>query len=218
MTIGYVTVASRWSEPQKAWELGACRYDSGTHDAADDGGARRACSTRRVSVTRIPLRGRSGQEVWPCPDLPAKCVYELVTDHKEQLTNKVHRCGMHWHGIRIWIVAFGPEEVRQKLGDRQRCSDLLKLSNSIRQERNSVGSDSREENLTAMQKKRTKNPTSKNGISSHPTPPNTAKNPISMGSVTRKSVPITSLRLGFLPPSSHLLREVGTEGRGDMTE
>jgi hypothetical protein len=55
----------------------------------------------------------------------------------------------------------------------------------------------------------------KNGISSHPIPPNTAKNPTSIGSVTKKSVPMTSLRLGLLPP---LLGEAKAEGRVEMAE
>jgi len=161
----------------------------------------------------MPLRGRSGRRVWCCPDLPPDCVYELVTSHKEQLTNEIHRCGMYWHGVRIWVVSFGPEEVRQKIGDGERGSNLPKseLSQSTRDE-------SEEDRLTAMQKNRTKNPISRNGVSNHPTPLNTAKNTISIGSVTMKSVPMTSLRLGFLLRSSHLFGEVEAEGRADMAE
>lgn len=78
--------------------------------------------------------------------------------------------------------------------------------------------DSREKRPTETQKNSKKNPISKNGISSHPMPLNTAKKPISIGSVTRKSVPMTSLRVGFLLPSSHLLEEVKAGGRADIAE
>ena len=75
--------------------------------------------------------------------------------------------------------------------------------------------DSRGKSLTVTQKNRIKNTINKNGISSHPTPPKTAKNPTSMGSVTKKSVPMTNLRLGFLLP---LFGEFKAEGRVDTTE
>ena len=79
----------------------------------------------------------------------------------------------------------------------------------------SAEGDSKGKSLTVTQKNRIKNTISKNGISSHPTPLNTAKNPTSMGSVTKKSVPMTSLRLGFLLLLSEESKE---EGRVDMTE
>ena len=68
--------------------------------------------------------------------------------------------------------------------------------------------------LTVTQKKITKNAMNRNGISSHPTLLNTAKNPISIGSVTKKSVPMTSFKLGFFLPSSHLFED----GRADAME
>jgi hypothetical protein len=74
------------------------------------------------------------------------------------------------------------------------------------------------ERLTATQKNRRKNAMSRNGISNHPTPFKTAKNPISIGSVTRKSVPMTSFRLGFLLPSSHPFGDVEADGRADAME
>ena len=169
---------------------------------------------------QMPLRGRGGWKVWCCPNFPPNRIYELVTDHEEQLASEVHHRGMHWHGIRIRVVAFGPEKIREKLGDEEGRSNLLALAKCIGRERNSVSlvMDSGEKSLTVTQKNRTKNPINKNGTSSHPTPLSTAKNPISIGSVTRKSVAMTSLRLGFLLPSSHLLEEAKAEGRADMTE
>ena len=71
------------------------------------------------------------------------------------------------------------------------------------------------EGLTVTQKNKTKNAINKNGISSHPTPLNTAKKPISIGSATRKSVPMTSFKLGFLPPSSRLFVDVEANGRAE---
>jgi len=72
--------------------------------------------------------------------------------------------------------------------------------------------------LTAMQKNKTKKPISKSGISSQPTPLNTAKNPIWIGTATTKSDPMTSLRLGFLLLSFHLFGGAKVEGRADMTQ
>ena len=164
------------------------------------------------------FKAEGGREVWFCPNFPANCINKLVTGHKEQLTSEIHHRGMDWHGIRIWIVALGPEELRQKSGDGERCCNLLKVGqvNRGRTEfSQSIEGDSRGRSLTVTQKNRIKNTINKNGISSHPTPANTAKNTISMGSVTNKSVPMTSLRLGFL---LSLLGEVKAEGRVDMTE
>jgi hypothetical protein len=69
-----------------------------------------------------------------------------------------------------------------------------------------------------MQKNKTKNAINKKGISSHPTPLSTAKNPISIGSVTKKSVAMTSFRAGFLLPSSHLHEVAKADGRVDVLE
>lgn len=80
-------------------------------------------------------------------------------------------------------------------------------------ERNVVGGG-----FTVTQKNRTKNTINRNGISSHPTPLKTAKNPISIGSVTRKSVPITSFKLGFFLSSSRLFEDVKANGRTDAIE
>ena len=96
-----------------------CRCGSDSQDGVDGDKVRQAYFTGNLSVTRVPLRGsRGGREVWCCPDFPTNCIYELITSHKEQLTNEVHRCRMHRHGIRVWIVPFGPQEVRQELGNR----------------------------------------------------------------------------------------------------
>jgi len=112
ITIGYIVEASRWSKPQRTRE--AYHYDSYTTDGVNDDKAQRVRGSRAI---QMPLRGRGGRKVRCRPDFPSNCVYELVTGHKEQLTNEVHRCGMDWHGIRIRIVTFGPEEVREKFGD-----------------------------------------------------------------------------------------------------
>jgi hypothetical protein len=72
--------------------------------------------------------------------------------------------------------------------------------------------------LTEIQKNKTKNTINKKGISSHPTPLSTAKSPISIGSVTRKSVATTSFRAGFLLPSSHLFAVAKADGRVDAVE
>lgn len=120
---------------------------------------------------------------------------------------------MYWHGVRVWVVAFGPEEVCEVLGDRQRGSDLS--SQSWVSEK---GKPEGRQSLTVTQKNRTKNAMNRNGISNHPTPLRTAKNPISIGSVTTKSVPMTSFRLGFLLPSSRLFKGVEADGRADAIE
>ena len=117
---------------------------------------------------------------------------------------------MDRHRVRIWVVTFGPEEVCEELGDGQRGSNLSKFDESERGKGGiswPVGKNSRESDLTATQKNITKNAMNRNGISSHPTPLNTAKNPISIGSVTKKSVPMTSFRLGFFLFSSHLFED-----------
>jgi len=125
------------SKPQKTGEV--CRDDSGTHDGVNGNKARQAYFARDLCVTQVPLRGWAGVRIWFCPDFPTNCVHELVTGHKGQLADEVHRCRMDWHGIRIWVVAFGPEEVCQKFGDRERRSDLLKLDRLTGQERNLAG-------------------------------------------------------------------------------
>ena len=75
-----------------------------------------------------------------------------------------------------------------------------------------------DEDLTVKQKNRTKNAMNKNGTSSHPTPLRTAKNPSSIGSVTKKSAPMTSFKLGFFLASPHLSGAVKAYGRADGIE
>jgi len=73
----------------------------------------------RQGLFRMHLMRRGGQNVCHCPDFPPHCVHELVTGHEEQLTDKVHHCGMYRHGIRVRVVSFGPEEIREELGDQE---------------------------------------------------------------------------------------------------
>lgn len=125
---------------------------------------------------------------------------------------------MYRHGVRIWVVAFGPEEVCEELGDGQGRSNLSEFGKEVETEVSPCADGNMTlEILTAKQKNRRKNAISKNGTSNHPTPFKTAKNPISIGSVTRKSVPMTSFRLGFLLPSSHPFGD-DTDGRADAVE
>jgi hypothetical protein len=97
----------------------------------------------RISIgpclLQTPLRGRSGWKIWCGLDFPSDCIHELVTSYKEQLANKVHDCGMHWHGVCIRIVAFEPEEVSEKLGDGQRGCNLSKSNKGVGRKRKSVG-------------------------------------------------------------------------------
>jgi hypothetical protein len=82
----------------------------------------------------------------------------------------------------------------------------------------SARGDSREKGLTVMQKNMNIKPNKQERNLQPPYASQHRQKPISIGSVTTKSVPMTSLRLGFLLPPSHLFGEVKAEGRADMAE
>jgi len=75
----------------------------------------------------VPLK-RGGRNIYRCPDFSPDCVHEFEAGDEERLADEVHHCGMNRHGIRIRIVFFGPQEVREESGDEERGSDLSKLS------------------------------------------------------------------------------------------
>ena len=112
-TIGYIADAPQWSKP---WRTREADHSDGGPDNGVDGD--KGISLGTCVFSWVPLRGRGGgREVCRRLNLSSDCIYELETDHKDQLTNEVHHCRMHRHGVRIWVVSFGPEEIREELGD-----------------------------------------------------------------------------------------------------
>ena len=88
--------------------------------------AQRMDPVRNPSTFQMSLRGRRGRRIWYGSDVPSDCIYEFITGHKEQLTSEVHHCGMYRHGIRVWVIASGPEKACEEPGDGQGDANLSK--------------------------------------------------------------------------------------------